>query len=50
MKLYIPNIDLSQIIINNISKYTLHNDNIIEIYSDEGIFISKNNIFTTSPT
>ena len=43
MKLYIPNIDLSQIIINNISKYTLHNDNIVEIYSDEGIFISKNN-------
>jgi hypothetical protein len=43
MKLYIPNLDLSKIITNNISKYAIHNDKIIEIYSDEGIFICKNN-------
>lgn len=43
MKLYVPNIDLSKIIVTNISKYVLCNDNIIEIYSDEGIFVSKNN-------
>lgn len=43
MKIYISDMDLAKININNIHNYIISNDIITELYSDEGIFINKNN-------
>ena len=43
MKLYLSNIILNNLFINNIEKYLIIKDNITELYSDEGVYVSKNN-------
>tara|TARA_X000000950_G_C13814414_1_gene619105 strand:- start:393 stop:866 length:474 start_codon:yes stop_codon:yes gene_type:complete len=43
MKLYLSNIILNNLFINNIEKYLITKDNITELYSDEGVYVSKNN-------
>lgn len=43
MKLYLSDINLSKININNFKKYLISQDDIKELYSNEGIYISKNN-------
>lgn len=43
MKLYIPTIDIKKISYDNLEKYKILQDNVVEMYSDEGVFVSKNN-------
>lgn len=42
MKLYLSDLNLSNIKIDNIEKYITSKDIIIELYSNEGIFVCKN--------
>lgn len=42
MRIYILENNISKIKCNNISKYLINNDNITEIYSDNGIFVITN--------
>lgn len=43
MKLYLSNIILNNLFTDSIEKYLINKDNITELYSDEGIYVSKNN-------
>ena len=43
MKLYLSNIILNDLFTDSIEKYLINKDNITELYSDEGIYLSKNN-------
>jgi hypothetical protein len=43
MKLYLSDIILKNLFINNLEKYMISKDNITELYSSEGIYVSKNN-------
>uniref|UniRef100_A0A6C0LJT2 Uncharacterized protein n=1 Tax=viral metagenome TaxID=1070528 RepID=A0A6C0LJT2_9ZZZZ len=42
MKLYLSNLDLSKITIDKIKEYCIISDNMKEIYTDEGVYVSKN--------
>ena len=44
MRIYIDNLNLKKIIIENLNKYLINKDKHKEIYTEEGIFIIKNNI------
>ncbi len=43
MKLYLSNIILNNLFTDSIEKYLITKDNVTEIYSDEGVYVSKNN-------
>lgn len=43
MKLYIPTIDIKNITYNNLEKFKVLHDDVVEMYSDEGVYVSKNN-------
>jgi len=43
MKLYIPTIDIKNITYNNLEKFKILHDDIVEMYSDGGVYVSKNN-------
>lgn len=43
MKLYLSNIILNNLFTDSIEKYLINKDCITELYSDEGIYVSKNN-------
>lgn len=45
MRIYIENFNFKNIDINKLEKYITSKNNIIEIYSSDGIFIIKNNNF-----
>tara|TARA_Y100000389_G_C17393714_1_gene481371 strand:+ start:742 stop:1215 length:474 start_codon:yes stop_codon:yes gene_type:complete len=42
MKLYLSNINFQNININNLNNYITSKDDILEMYSDEGLYICKN--------
>jgi hypothetical protein len=43
MKLYLSNIEFNKININKLQQYCISNDVIQEMYSEEGLYICKNN-------